>query len=44
MEKKLAVLVDNKEEITTENVNAELCSSVCDVVEEMCSSVSLDAC
>jgi len=37
MEKKLAVIVDNKE-ITTEVTNTEMCSSACDVAMETCSS------
>lgn len=44
MEKKLAVIVDNKEEITTEGMNTELCSSACDVAMETCSSERHDAC
>lgn len=44
MEKKLAVIVDNKEEITTEVVNTELCSSACDVAVETCSSENTDTC
>ena len=43
MEKKLAVIVDNKE-VTTEITNTEMCSSACDVVMETCSSQSHDAC
>ena len=43
MEKKLAVIVDNKE-ITTEVVNTEMCSSACDVAMQMCSSQNYDAC
>ena len=43
MEKKLAVIVDNKE-VTTEIANTEMCSSVCDVAMETCSSQSNDAC
>ena len=42
MEKKLAVIVDNKE-ITTEISNIEMCSSACDVAMETCSSQSHDA-
>ena len=42
MEKKLAVIVDNKE-ITTEDANTEMCSSACDVAMETCSSQSHDA-
>ena len=42
MEKKLAVIVDNKE-VTTEVVDTEMCSSACDVVMETCSSQSHDA-
>ena len=44
MEKKLAVIVDNKEEVTTESVNTELCSSACDVAMETCSSQSHATC
>ena len=44
MEKKLAVIVDNKEEVTTKNVNTEMCSSACVVAMETCSSQSYDAC
>ena len=44
MEKKLAVIVDNKEEVTTKNVNTEMCSSACDVAMETCSSQSHDTC
>ena len=43
MEKKLAVIVDNKK-VTTEAENIELCSSACDVAMETCSSQSHDAC
>lgn len=43
MEKKLAVIVDNKE-ITTEVTNTEMCSSACDVAVEMCSRESDDTC
>ena len=43
MEKKLAVIVDNKEKITTEGMNTELCSSACDVAMETCSSERHDA-
>ena len=42
MEKMLAVIVDNKEEVTTGNVNTKLCSSACDVAMEMCSSEEYD--
>ena len=42
MEKKLAVIVDNKK-VTTEAENIELCSSACDVAMETCSSQSYDA-
>ena len=42
MEKKLAVIVDNKE-VTTEIVDAEMCSSACDVAMETCSSENHDA-
>ena len=37
MEKKLAVIVDNNEEITTGNDGTEMCSSGADVAVEMCS-------
>ena len=43
MEKKLAVIVDNKE-VTTEIADTEMCSSACDVAMETCSSESHDAC
>lgn len=43
MEKKLAVIVDNKEEVTTEIVDAEMCSSACDVAMETCSLQGHDA-
>lgn len=43
MEKKLAVIVDNKE-VTTETKNTELCSSACDVAMETCSSQRHDTC
>ena len=43
MEKKLAVIVDNKE-VTTEISNTEMCSSACDVAMETCSSQSHDTC
>ena len=43
MEKKLAVIVDNKE-VTTEAQNTEMCSLACDVAMETCSSQSHDAC
>ena len=42
MEKKLAVIVDNKK-VTTEIADAEMCSSACDVAMEMCSSQNYDA-
>ncbi len=42
MEKKLAVIVDNKE-VTTGIGNTELCSSACDVAMETCSSERHDA-
>ena len=42
MEKKLAVIVDNKK-VTTEVVDTEMCSSACDVAMETCSSQSHDA-
>ena len=43
MEKKLAVIVDNKE-ITTEVTDTEMCSSACDVAMETCSSECHDTC
>ena len=43
MEKKLAVIVD-KNEVTTEVADTEMCSSACDVAMETCSSESHDAC
>ena len=43
MEKKLAVIVDNKEEVTTEIADAEMCSSACDVAMETCSLQGHDA-
>ena len=39
MEKKLAVIVD-KNEVTTEVADTEMCSSACDVAMETCSSES----
>ena len=42
MEKKLAVIVDNNEEITTGAGNTEMCSCGTDVVMEMCSPESHD--
>ena len=42
MEKKLAVIVDNNKEVTTELQNTEMCSSACDVAMETCSSQSPD--
>ena len=44
MEKKLAVIVDNNKEVTTEAQNTEMCSLACDVAVETCSSQSHDAC
>ena len=44
MEKKLAVIVDNKEEVTTGTENTEMCSSACDVAVETCSSESHGTC
>ena len=44
MEKKLAVIVDNNEEITTEITDTEMCSSACDVAMKTCSSENHDAC
>ena len=41
MEKKLSVIVDNKE-VTTEIADTEMCSSACDVAMETCSSQSYD--
>ena len=43
MEKKLAVIVDNKE-VTTEIADTEMCSSACDVAMETCSSECHDTC
>ena len=43
MEKKLAVIVD-KNEVTTEVADTEMCSSACDVAMETCSSESHGAC
>ena len=43
MEKKLAVIVD-KNEVTTEVADTEMCSSACDVAVETCSSESHGAC
>ena len=43
MEKKLAVIVDNNEEITTEITDTEMCSSACDVAMKTCSSENHDA-
>ena len=42
MEKKLAVIVDNNEEITTGEFDTEMCSSGADVAVEMCSPESHD--
>ena len=44
MEKKLAVIVDSNEEITTGEFDTEMCSSACDVAVEMCSRESDDTC
>ena len=44
MEKKLAVIVDNNDEITTKNDSTKMCSSGADVVVEMCSPESDDTC
>ena len=44
MEKKLAVIVDNNKEVTTEITDTEMCSSACDVAMETCSSQSHDTC
>jgi len=44
MERKLAVIVDNNEEVTTKNEDREMCSSACDGGMEMCSSESIDTC
>ena len=38
MEKKLAVIVDNNEEVTTKNEDRKMCSSACDGAMEMYSS------
>lgn len=43
MKKKLAVIVDNNEEITTGAGNTEMCSCGTDVVMEMCSPESYRA-
>ena len=43
MEKKLAVIVDNNEEVTTEVADTEMCSSACDVAMKTCSSENHDA-
>ena len=42
-EKKLAVIVDNNEEIITGEFGTEMCSSACGMVVEMCSRESDDA-
>ena len=44
MEKKLAVIVDSNEEITTGEFDTEMCSSACDVAMETCSSECHDTC
>ena len=44
MEKKLAVIVDNNEEITTKAEGRKMCSSAYDVAENLCSSESHDTC
>lgn len=44
MEKKLPVIVDNNEEITTREYDTKMCSSACDVAMEMCSPESDDTC
>jgi len=44
MEKKLAVIVDNNEEVTTKNEDREMCSSACDGAMEMYSSECPDTC
>ena len=44
MEKKLAVIVDNNEEITTGECDTEMCSSGTDVAVEMCSRESDATC
>ena len=44
MEKKLAVIVDNNDEVTTKNEDRRMCSSACDVAENLCSSESHDTC
>lgn len=44
MEKKLAVIVDNNEEITTGAEDRKMCSSACDVAMEMCSPENHDTC
>ena len=42
MEKKLAVIVDSNEEITTREYDKKMCSCGTDVVMEMCSPESDD--
>ena len=44
MEKKLAVIVDNNEEVTTKNEDRKMCSSACDGAMEMYSSECPDTC
>ena len=44
MEKKLAVIVDNNEEITTREYDKKMCSCGTDVVMEMGSPESDDTC
>ena len=44
MEKKLAVIVDNNGEITTGAGDRKMCSSACDVAENLYSSERYDAC
>ena len=38
------MIVDNNEEITTGAEDRKMCSSVCDVAENLCSSESHDTC
>ncbi len=38
------MIVDNNEEITTKAEDRKMCSSACDVAENLCSSESHDTC
>lgn len=38
------MIVDNNEEITTGAEDRKMCSSACDVAEDLCSSESIDTC